>query len=135
MKKTLSLLALLTFSSFVSAQEVKFDDDKVLIDKTERFSFNRKSLGDEFSLYKLNTKDEIIYMALDRNGTQQYQADDFKRFTFLESKTVIESNRLKFTSWKAIIKLLLEDKVLDLDGTINTENLAKFAAKYNDVKN
>ena len=66
----------------VNAQEVKFDDDKVLVDKTVRFDFNRKSLGAEFSLYKLNSKDEIIYMALDNNETQKYQDDDYKRLVF-----------------------------------------------------
>jgi hypothetical protein len=117
----------------VTAQEVKFDDDKVLVDKTVRFNFNRKGLGTEFSLYKLNTKDEIIYMSLDKNETNQYKDDDFKRLVFLQNKITIESSRLKYATWKAIVKLLLEDKVLDLEGNINTSNLEKFYAKYNEV--
>lgn len=134
MKKWNYLIIMLFIATLgAKAQEVKFDDDKVIIDKTARFDFNRKSLGAEFSLYKLNTKDEIIYMSLDNNETNQYKDDDFKRLVFLENKITIESSRLKFATWKAIVKLLLEDKVLDLEGNIDTNNLEKFYAKYNSV--
>ena len=135
MKKSNYLLIIILLFTFIAkAQDVKFKDNKVLVDKTARFDFIRKGLGDEFSLYKLNTKDEIIYMALDRNGSNQYQDDDFKRFTFIESKIIVESSRLKFTTWKSIIELLLEEKILDLEGNIDVTNLEKFVAKYNDMK-
>ncbi|AWA30939.1 hypothetical protein HYN48_13115 [Flavobacterium magnum] len=129
-----SLIIFIFFVCNLHAQDIKFDDNKVLVDKTERFDFVRKSMGTEFSLYKLNTKDEIIYMTSERNGTDRYFDDDFRRITFVEQKITIESSRLKFDSWKAIIKLLLEDKVIDFEGNIDAERLERFSAKYNDVK-
>ncbi len=137
MKNIKYLLLVLTFiTSFkINAQEVKLSNNKVLVDKVARFNFDKKELGDSFSLYKLDSKEEIIYMALNRNGTQHFQDDDYKRFTFIENNVTIESSRLKFKSWKSIIELLLEEKILNLDGKIDSVNLEKFKSKYNDLRN
>lgn len=133
MKKKYLLTLLLLATTVIKAQEIKFEKDKVLVDKIAQYDFVRKNFGDEFTLYKLDSKDEIIYMSRDNNSTKNYLDDDFVRFTFSESGVIIKSRRLKGITWKSIIKLLIENKVIDLEGNIDELNLEKFSAKYDDL--
>lgn len=133
MKKKYLLTLLLLATTVIKAQEIKFEKDKVLVDKIAQYDFVRKNFGDEFTLYKLNSKDEIIYMSRDNNSTKNYLDDDFVRFTFSESGVIIKSRRLKDITWKSIIKLLIENKVIDFEGNIDELNLEKFSAKYDDL--
>jgi hypothetical protein len=132
--KNLIYLSLTLFFAFIgqstNAQEVKLKKDQILVDEKPTFEYDKS--GFEFHIYKLGTKDEIIYILHNNNSTQQYLEDDYKKIIFLNQKVTIESSVFRARGFKYIVELMLKEKVLDLEGNISTDNLEKFAAKYNE---
>jgi hypothetical protein len=133
MKKLFFLMGTILFTAFqLSAQKIEFVKDKVLVYKTDSFDFVRKDMGSEFTLYKLNSKNEIVYMTQNTNGTREDYADDYIKFVFVDLDIIVEAGRFHGKSWKTLIALLLEENVIDKVGNINAENLQRFATKYDD---
>jgi hypothetical protein len=126
------LLFLVAVTPTAKAQEVKLKNDTVIIDDKPAFSYDKKSMGNEFYLYKLNTKDEIAYMIANKNETISYLEDDFKKIVFTEANVVVESSALRGRSWKYIVELLLESKVLDIEGNVDAKYLERFVTKYDE---
>ena len=60
----------------VNAQKIQLKNDKLLIDGVEVLSYKKTSMSSEYTFYKLNTTEEVMYIALDRNNTD-YDGDDF----------------------------------------------------------
>jgi len=133
MNKNLLLLVIaIVISSYGYSQKVKLKKGKVLVDGKEILKYEKQSLGSEITLYSLEDEDEIADFIHDRNGTNSYVEDDFKKLFFSRDEIKIESSRLRARGWKYIIKTLLKNKVLDLEGNIDTEKLKKFAKKYDE---
>jgi len=132
MKKNL-LFFILTMTSFVYAQDVKFKDEKVIIDKVEALSYKKTKYIFEYNFYKLNTTDDIMSISYEKNGTDS-QNDDYTKLYFPQYKIKIESKSLWFGSnSKSVVEKLVQEKVLEKDGIINEERLKMFQDKYNDV--
>ena len=142
MKKCILTSAFLVLSfSFVFSQNVEIKDDKVYLDSTE-ILYYEKSNQFNHSFFSLNNKDEILFFKLDNNETPKYLDDDFIVINFLTQKKKVESkdtrkaiSGLGINSKKNMQKLiewLLKEKVLNNDGTINTEKLELFYEKYNE---
>lgn len=129
MKKILSLIAFLGFGASLWAQDIDYKKDQVFVDNVAKFNFDRRHASTLFSLYKLDTKDEIIFMSLQNIGSTATGAKYIK-LVFIGKDVTVETESLVGVSWKKIIKMLLEEKVLDLDGNINMERLKIFAEKY-----
>lgn len=130
--KHLYFAVLLFFTSnILFAQKIKLKKEVVYADDMPAFSFDKKSMGNEFYLYKLNTKEEILNMVVDNNKTES-KVDDSKRIVFTKETTTIASKNFKGRDYEFLVALLLEEKVLDLKGEINLDNLKRFKAKYDD---
>lgn len=131
--KQILLIAILTMTSFTYAQDVKFKDGKVLIDKVEALSFSKTKYVFEWNFYKLNSTDDIMSISLEDNGTK-YDSDDYTKIYFPQYKIKIESKGIWFgTNSKPVVEILLQEKVLRKDGTVDEEKLRIFQDKHNEM--
>jgi hypothetical protein len=131
MKYIIYVTTLVFFATKITAQEIKLIDAIVYSGDTPAFSFTKKSMNNELYVYKLNTKEELIHLLVDTNGTEIKQ-DDGKKLIFEKQKISIKSKNFRTRKWDFLIALLLEEKVIDLNGNINLDNLNRFKAKYDD---
>lgn len=129
--KNLYLLTVLLAFSFLSAQEIKLKKEIVLVDGSETFSYEKKAMGNELHVYQLKTKEELVSMTTDNNGTES-KVDDTKKVTFTQPKITIQSKIFRGKNWEEMILLLLQEKVFNLKGEINADNLNRFKGKYDD---
>lgn len=133
MKSPIAIILFLLFSTIGYAQKVKFKDDKISVDGVEILSYKKTSMMDEYYFYKLNTTDEVMYISYDRNGTRDYDGDNFSKLFFAKQNIKVETKALWFgLNSKPIIEKLLQEGVLQLDGVINEEKLKVFYNKYNE---
>jgi hypothetical protein len=114
-----------------TAQEIKLKDVIVYSGDKAVFSYAKKSMNNELYVYKLNTKEELVHLLVDTNGTEIKQ-DDGKKLIFEKQKISIKSKNFRTRKWDFLIALLLEEKVIDQNGNINLDNLNRFKAKYDD---
>lgn len=133
--RTILTTILIIFSiSVCSAQKVKFKKKKVILNNKEILSYKQIPFYNQRYFYKLNTNDELIYISLERNGTDNYNGDDYIKIYFSEKDILIETKSLSYgTNTKPIIKRLVLEGVIEIDGNINYEKVAKFKKKYNDL--
>ena len=130
--KYLSYMAVLFLTATtLTAQEIKLKDDVVYSGDKPTYSFAKKAFNNELYVYKLNTKEELVHLLVDNNGTEIKQ-DDGKKIVFEQQKVTIQSKNFRIRKWDFLIALLLEEKVIDLKGNINLDNLNRFKAKYDD---
>ncbi|RSC93440.1 hypothetical protein [Tenacibaculum singaporense] len=131
-KFLLSIAFTILISSLGFSQKIKLKKGKVLVDGKEILNYQKRGLGTELILYSLDSKDEIVNMFQENNGTHSYLDDDYKKMFFTKDEIWVESSRVSTRGWKYMIKLLLENNVLDNEGSINSKNLKKFAKKYDE---
>lgn len=131
MKYLTYLTASLLATATLTAQEIKLKKEIVYVVDTPVFSFAKKYMNNELYVYKLNTKEELVHLLIDTNGTEIKQ-DDGKKLIFEQQKVSIQSKNFRTRKWDFLIALLLEEKVIDLKGNINLDNLNRFKAKYDD---
>jgi hypothetical protein len=130
--KYIIYVTILVFSATkIKAQEIKLKDAIVYSGDTPAFSFTKKTMNNELYVYRLNTKEELVHLLVDTNGTEIKQ-DDGKKLIFEQQKVSIQSKNFRIRKWNFLIELLLEEKVIDLKGNINLDNLNRFKAKYDD---
>lgn len=130
--KYLNYIAMLLFTATsLSAQEIKLKDNIVYSGGTPVFSFAKKSMGNEFYVYKLNTKEELFNIIVDNNKTES-KVDDSKKIIFAKENTVIQSKNFREQKWDFLIALLFQEKVIDTNGDIKLDNLKRFKAKYDE---
>lgn len=131
MKHLINLVLLLLVTTPLTAQEIKLDETIVYVGDKPAFSFAKKSFNNELYVYKLNTKEELFHLLVDNNKTE-IKADDGKKIIFEQQNITIQSKNFRTRKWDFLIALLIEEKVIDLNGDINLDNLSRFKAKYND---
>lgn len=129
--KYLSYIAALLLTTTLSAQEVKLKKEVVYVSDVPTFSYTKKAMGNELHVYKLNTTEEFVNMVVDNNNTES-KVDDSKKIFFPQQKTIIATKNFRSRDYEFLISLLLEEKVIDLKGEINSDNLIRFKAKYDD---
>ncbi|HNP32890.1 MAG TPA: hypothetical protein PKN96_06330 [Flavobacterium sp.] len=129
--KYLSYIVALLLTYTLSAQEIKLKKEVVYVSDSPTFSFTKKAMGNELYIYKLNTKDELLSMVVDNNNTES-KVDDSKKIIFAQQKSTIASKNFRSRDYEFLIALLLEEKVIDLKGEVNNDNLIRFKAKYDD---
>ena len=125
------IATLILTATILTAQEVKLKKDIVYVANDPTFSFVKKALGNELYVYKLNTKEELVNMIVENYGTES-KVDDVKKIIFTQQNTVIQSKNFRSRNYEFLIALLIEEKVIDLKGEINADNLKRFKAKYDD---
>ena len=129
--KYISYIAALLLTTILSAQEIKLKKEIVYIENSPTFSFDKKAMGNEFYVYQLNTKEELLNMAVDNNNTES-KVDDSKKIVFAKQNTTIASKNFHGKNYESLMSLLFKEKVIDLKGQVNTDNLIRFKAKYDD---
>ena len=130
--KYLNYIAVLLLSATaLSAQEVKLKKEIIYVGDAPTFSFAKKSMGNELYVYKLNTKEELVNMTVDNNNTES-KVDDSKKIVFTKQNTTIASKNFRSRNYEFLIALLIEEKVIDLKGDINLDNLKRFKEKYDE---
>lgn len=125
------LVAIILTATSLTAQEVKLKKDIVYVANAPTFSFVKKALGNELYVYKLNTKEELVTIIVDNNNTES-KVDDGKKIVFTKQNITIASKNFRSRNYEFLTALLLEEKVIDLKGEINLNNLKRFKAKYDD---
>lgn len=125
-------MLLASFSMF--SQDIDLKKGKVLANKTSVFTFDKRNMGSEISIFQLNTNTEVIYIEINNNNTLSYLNDDYIRLVFPKNEVTIESTLLINKNFKEIIQLLFMNNVVDLEGNINTENLELFKQRQNNRK-
>ncbi|MEO5776141.1 MAG: hypothetical protein ABIQ27_04505 [Flavobacterium sp.] len=131
MKYLCYIAVLLLATTTLCAQEVKLKKEVVFVSDAPTFSFAKKAMGNELHVYKLNTKEELVKMVVDNNNTES-KVDDGKKIVFDKQKITIASKNFRSREYEFLISLLLEEKVIDLKGDINLDNLKRFKEKYDD---
>jgi hypothetical protein len=131
MKHLICVGMLLLTAATIYAQEVKLKKEVVYVDGTPTFSYAKKSMGGELYVYKLNTKEEVVSMHTESNGTES-NVDDSKKIVFAEQKITIQNKNFRSQNWDFLISSLINEKVIDLNGNINLDNLKHFRAKYDE---
>ena len=131
MKYLSYIAALFLTATTLSAQEVKLKKDVVYVGDAAPFSFARKSMGNELYVYKLNTKEELVNIIVDNNKTES-KVDDSKKIVFTKQNITIASKNFRSRNYEFLIALLIEEKVIDLKGDINLDNLKRFKEKYDE---
>ncbi|VXC18795.1 MULTISPECIES: hypothetical protein [Chryseobacterium] len=136
-KKLLTFSLLVLSFNFYFTQEVEIKDDKVLLDGKQILKAEKINMV-EYSFYNLKSDDEILLYRQMDNETSRYQDDDYYVLNFLTEKVKVESNDFyKIASFmnskksmEKLIKWLLKEKVLTIDGELNSDRLAIFKEKY-----
>lgn len=134
MKSILFLWAacLLMMSFPALAQKVELKKGKVILDKQERFQFERRLFNSEFVLRTLEEGDELLSIIRNDNGTDHYWEDDFIQIVFPASQVSLISYRLKDLSYARLLNMIVRDQVIGKDGSIDEEKLRVFFLKYDD---
>lgn len=130
-KNCILLLTAVLTSLSVFSQEIDLKKGKVLANKTSVFTFDKRNMGSEISIFQLNTNTEVIYIEINNNNTLSYLNDDYIRLVFPKNEVTIESTLLINKNFKEIIQLLFMNNVIDFDGNIDPENLEIFRQRQN----
>ncbi|MEM0542694.1 hypothetical protein WFZ85_08685 [Flavobacterium sp. j3] len=125
------VIALFFFTSFLCAQEIKLKKEIVYFNDSPTFSYIKKGMSNELQVFKLNTSEVIFTIVVDNNSTES-KVDDFKKIIFSEQKTIISSKNFRNRNFEFLVDLMLKEKVIDLNGKVDTSNLKRFKEKYND---
>ena len=133
-KNYILFLTTVLTSLSVFSQEIDLKKGKVLANNYSVFTFDKRKMGSEISLFQLDTNTEIIYIEINNNNTISYLNDDYIRLVFPKNEVTIESTLLLNKNFKEIIQLLFMNNVVDLEGNINTENLELFKQRQNNRK-
>lgn len=136
MKKITLFLLFLGFNQ-LHAQEVELTkENKVLVDGKEVLKYE-KADNWQYSFYNL-AGDEILMFKYQNNQTQNDQTDDYFTLLFLTQHKKVETSDFSLIyaanskkNMQKLVKLLIKEKVIDLNGAIDVEKLEVFYEKYN----
>ena len=131
MKLVNYIAAVLLTATTLSAQEVKLKKDIVYVNNAATYSFVKKAMGNELYIFKLTTEEEFVHIFVDNNKTES-KVDDSKKIIFTQQNTIITSKNFRGRDFEFLISLLIQEKVIDMKGEINADNLIRFKAKYNE---
>lgn len=142
----IKVFTIILFSTFftitVLAQEVKIEENKILLDGKVFLKYEKISVINH-SFFNLNG-DEILNYKWHNNDTPTSNLDDYYILNFINEKKKVKSRDVSHMgaslssrkNCEKLINWMLNDKVLNKDGTINTEKLDILYRKYNeDVEN
>jgi hypothetical protein len=100
-----------------------------LIDNVEVFDFKKNDHTGEFSIYEKDTKNELIFIYYNDNGTKGYRDDDYIKINFLTLNKTVENDLALWS--ENLIKWLYENDLFTTDGKLNEQAIDKFIVKYN----
>lgn len=130
-KSTLLLIVVLLAGLNASAQKVKLKKGEVLVDGAPTFTYKKKNLASQVSIYKMDGT-EILFINRNNNETPKYTEDDFVQITFISLNQKLESATLAGRTVKYLIALMLEENVLDTKGNFDEDKMVTFFTKYDE---
>ena len=105
--------------------------------KYKRFDKNdaeNKFIGSSFGIYKRKEKN-IIFTSENHTVEMLNGPDDYvMEFVFPTENLSFLSKKVGTFSWLAAVKLMLYEKVIDIEGKINVNQLNNFIEVYNDIR-
>lgn len=108
---------------FVVAQDIDFNEGTVSIDGQQVFSYERNFR--ETLLYTLESNELVLHILnLDNRQTD--------RLNFLAQGIRVETSIFCGQTHRGVLKKLIERKILDDQGNVNTEELQLFYKLYNE---
>lgn len=123
MKTKLILLLFLSISTSIYAQKIKLKKETIYIDGIPVLSYEKKSYGNEFVIYELNTKNELITDVYNVHG-------DYQKIIFTNQQKSME---MRPAYWnKSLIKWFIEQGLLDINGNFNADKVDSFIEKFDE---
>ncbi|WP_158963390.1 hypothetical protein [Myroides fluvii] len=123
----------LCFTSILVAQEVKFKNKSVFIDKQEVLRYEQPFLSDEITFKKLHSQEEVVYITPAREDRGKYNEIIYYTLVFVQEKVSFETQKFNQKGMKNIFKQLVKEGVVLPDGTVNVEAMERFKVKYEDT--
>ena len=115
---------------------------KVLINGKKQYKYKRfdkrnssgEYLGSSFGIYKRKEKD-IIFTSQNHTVETPGKPNEYLiEFEFPAQNISFLSKKVGTFSWLAAVKLVLFEKVIDLDGKVDLIQLERFVADYKDIE-
>lgn len=131
MRKVL-LIASILLSSLSFAQKVDLKKGIVYFDKNPTYSYDREMFGNLTNIYRLNTKDMLITLSYENNGTSEYKDDDFVKIFFYETNTLIETKKLRGLFFKQMLERMRKMGVMDNAGVLDPAKVEGFRIQYHE---
>ncbi|MCF8276751.1 MAG: hypothetical protein K9J17_08460 [Flavobacteriales bacterium] len=104
---------------------------KILIDKVNVLDFDFQVMFAETHVYRTNTKEEVLFLKFNNNGTKEFKGDDYVKIYFNQFDVLVVSKELFFGfKGEMLLKKLLLDGVMNSTGTIDQEEMLVFSRKY-----
>lgn len=131
MRKLLLLLAILSVSMSY-AQKVNLKKGIVYFDNKPVYTYDREMMGNVTNIYHSETKEMLLTISFENNGTIDYKEDDFIKVFFYEANALIESSKLRGMWPKQILERMRKMGVVDDNGLFNPMKVENFRKQYHE---
>lgn len=131
MRKLLLFLAILSVSMSY-AQKVNLKKGIVYFDKKPVYTYDREMMGNVTNIYHSETKEMLLTISFENNGTIDYKEDDFIKVFFYEANALVESSKLRGMWPKQILERMRKMGVVDDNGLFNPMKVENFRKQYHE---
>lgn len=131
MRKLLLFLAILSVSMSY-AQKVNLKKGIVYFDKKPVYTYDREMMGNVTNIYHSETKEMLLTISFENNGTTDYKEDDFIKVFFYEANALVESSKLRGMWPKQILERMRKMGVVDDNGLFNPMKVENFRKQYHE---
>jgi hypothetical protein len=131
MRKLLLLLAILSVSMSY-AQKVNLKKGIVYFDNKPVYTYDREMMGNVTNIYHSETKEMLLTISFENNGTTDYKEDDFIKVFFYEANALVESSKLRGMWPKQILERMRKMGVVDDNGIFNPMKVENFRKQYHE---
>lgn len=131
MRKLLLFLAILSVSMSY-AQKVNLKKGIVYFDKKPVYTYDREMMGNVTNIYHSETKEMLLTISFENNGTIDYKEDDFIKVFFYEANALVESSKLRGMWPKQILERMRKMGVVDDNGIFNPMKVENFRKQYHE---
>lgn len=131
MRKLLLFLAMLSVSMSY-AQKVNLKKGIVYFDNKPVYTYDREMMGNVTNIYHSETKEMLLTISFENNGTTDYKEDDFIKVFFYEANALVESSKLRGMWPKQILERMRKMGVVDDNGIFNPMKVENFRKQYHE---
>ena len=128
---TFTVFILLVSTLAIQAQEIDFKKGTVFLDGKAVLSYKVENRATEFTLYKLNTNEEVAFIIDYENQTVGYRKDDYYKINFISIGLKLESSNILGT-WKKVVKWFFKNDLFNNNAELNKDKVKVFVEKYDE---